>query len=145
MVTQLMGCMSRRLALFAGMVVWLLMATTLRAATDGLAGPSSTGTARVTLAKGDVVLISNITDVAFPQWTAGMGAQMAYGQACVYSSTGGYLVKAISSAGGAAFALADDSGYRLPYLLNWQDRQQTPTVEIALESGLTNPTRHAWI
>lgn len=113
--------------------------STVHAATDGLLSSSSTGTSNITLNKGDLVQINNLTDVRFANWTAGMGAQSATGDACVYSTTGGYLVKAVSSSGVNAFALSDGGSNQIPYELDWADRQRRPETRVSLENGITYP------
>ncbi len=111
----------------------------VRAATDGLLSSSSTGTSNISLNKGDLVQINNLTDVRFANWTAGMGAQSATGDACVYSTTGGYLVKASSSSAGNDFALSDGGSNQIPYELDWTDRQRRPETLVSLENGITYP------
>lgn len=115
------------------------MHASTRAATDGLLSSSSTGTSNITLNKGDLVQINNLTDVRFANWTAGMGAQNATGDACVYSTTGGYLVKALSSSNQTGFALSDGGSNFIPYDLDWSDRQRRPETRVSLENGITYP------
>jgi len=109
------------------------------AATQGTLGTSSTGTAEITISKGDVVLITNITDVNFPQWTAGGGDQNADGQACVYSSTGNYSIRATSTNGVGAFQMDDGSNNKLTYTIGWVD-DQAGAGAVALTTGQVSAT-----
>lgn len=112
------------------------------AATQGTLGTSSTGTAEITISKGDVVLITNITDVNFPQWTAGGGDQNADGQACVYSSTGNYSIRATSANGTGAFQMDDGSNNKLTYTIGWID-DQAGNAAVAMTTGQVSATTMA--
>ncbi|MEM9604284.1 MAG: hypothetical protein AAGA11_15560 [Pseudomonadota bacterium] len=120
----------------------LLLCGVAQAATQGTLGASSTGTAEITISKGDVVLITNITDVNFPQWTAGGGDQNADGQACVYSSTGSYSIQATSTNGTGVFEMTDGSNNALAYTLSWID-DQSGAAAVPLNSGQVNTTTMA--
>lgn len=112
------------------------------AATQGTLGTSSTGSAEISISKGDVVLITNITDVNFPQWTAGSGDQNADGQACVYSSTASYSIRATSTNGVGAFQMDDGSNNKLDYTINWVD-DQSSQAPVALATGQVSATTMA--
>ena len=118
-----------------------LTAGTAHAATQGTLGASSSGTADISISKGDVVLITNITDVNFPQWTPGDGDQLAHGQACVYSSTGNYSIVATSTNGVGGFQMDDGSNNKLDYAISWID-DQAGAAAVPLSTGQVSGTTH---
>ncbi len=113
-----------------------MSSTIANAATDGTLGLTSTGTSEISISKGDVVQISKVTDVTFGQWITGDGSQEGLGEACVYSTTGAYSIKASSGSGGVAFQLDDGANNKLNYAVTWVDTQDGNN-EIGLENNVT--------
>lgn len=128
--------------LLPGLVLIVFGASTVHAAVQGTLGTSSTGSAEITISKGDVVLITNITDVNFGVWKPGDGDQSQNGQACVYSSTGNYSIQATSTNGTNTFQLDDGASNQLEYTIAWID-DQAGAAAVPLASGQVNATTMA--
>jgi hypothetical protein len=91
------------------------------AATDGVLGLTSQGTTIVSITKGDVVMITGLTDIALAPWTTGQPAPAGLSSACVFTSTGNYQVTASSAnTTGSDFRLTDGLNF-IVYTTAWND------------------------
>lgn len=116
----------------AAVAVLAAACTSAFAATDGTKGTSSTGSANINANVPAQVKISGMTDLNFDaalaSWTSGDLTQTT--NACVWSSTGSYKVKAASAtATDTAFVLtAAGQTTDLPYSVTWTDSAPTVTA-----------------
>ncbi len=101
------------------------------AATDGTKGANSTGSANINANVPAKVKISGMTDLDFDtalsSWSSGDLTETT--TACVWSSTGGYTVKAASATpADTAFVLKASGQSDLPYSVTWTDSAATSTA-----------------
>lgn len=107
------------------------------AATDGVVGPTSTGTVDISLDVNDLVRISNLTDINLGVFS---GADaVGTSAACVYrNGTGNYSLTASGDGTGGAFTLDDGAGTTVPYSVSYNDGSgAAPATAGALLGGLT--------
>jgi hypothetical protein len=88
------------------------------AATQGTLGSTSSGTMNINSTKGNAVMISGLADITFPaSFTAPISSIDQ--TACIYSTTGNYLLTATSAnANGTTFQLAN-GGNQIIYTVAW--------------------------
>ena len=88
------------------------------AATQGLLGATSTGSAIISITKNVQAQVSDISDMTLTDWSVGGGAVTLTSNVCVYSSTGNYKITATGSGLANLFTLS--SGLNLmPYSVSW--------------------------
>lgn len=110
---------SRRLAALAA--IGLLVPSTGGAATDGAFGLTSTGTADISIIRGETAQASGLEDIVLAPWTEGDTAPRGTATACVYTSTGSYQISASSSNGaGGNFRLTSGTAF-INYRVRWND------------------------
>lgn len=91
-----------------------------QAATQGVLGSTSIGTARISVSKPIRAEVRGLGNILLKDWTK--DAQ-SLSQVCIYSATGSYTVTA-STRSGAPFQ-ASNGSQQLPYTLSWQDGHKT--------------------
>jgi len=102
-------------------VVFMLTVSPVLAATDGAFGNTSFATTDVSLIVGETAQASGLTDIILTPWSDGNPAPFGTTHACVYTSTGGYQVTAISGNGaGTTFRLASGVAF-IRYRVRWND------------------------
>jgi hypothetical protein len=110
---------------------WLTAATVVGAllvwglpafpATDGTLGLTSVGTTQVSIIKGDVALITGLSDIVMPPWSTGDPAPAGAANSCVFTSTGNYQVTASSAnTTGTDFRMTDGFNF-IVYTVQWND------------------------
>lgn len=106
------------------------------AATDGVVGPTSTGTVDISLDVNDLVRISNLTDINLGVF-AGVDA-VGTSPACVYrNGTGNYNLTASGDGTAGAFTLTDGTN-TVPYSVSYDDGSgAAPATSGAVLGGLT--------
>lgn len=88
------------------------------AATQGILGSTSTGSANISITKNVQAQISDLSDMTLANWSIGDGAVTLHTNVCVYSSTGNYKVTATGS--GLLNAFSINSGLNfIPYSVTW--------------------------
>ena len=98
------------------------------AATQGKLGASSTGTAVVSIAKVDRVLITGMSDIALGPWSNGDSDSTGTTLACVYSSTGRYRVTAFSvHTEGSSFRLSNGAEF-IDYSVEWKSPGESASL-----------------
>lgn len=108
-----------------------LTSTSAFAASDGTLGVDSTGTIDVLLQKGNLVQISKLTNLDFGIVTAMLPAttNTASGNACVFSTVGGYQIDVTSAyPSGVQLQMDDGSGNRMDYSLDFNDGTTTQAL-----------------
>ena len=122
-----------RLASLVATCSLLLWSTAAFAASDGALGLTSLGSTTVSIAKGDVAMITGLGDIALAPWANGQPAPAGLTTACVFTSTGNYQVTASSAfTTGSDFRLSDGINF-ITYTASWNDG-------VSGVSGLTGGT-----
>ncbi len=87
-------------------------------AMQGDVGPTSTGSAEISIKKADQARISGIQDLVIADWSIGDGPVKVSSDICIYSSTGSYRVTATGSGSGSSFKITSGSN-TLDYTVTW--------------------------
>ncbi len=113
-------------------VIFILLVKPAFSATQGDLGSSSSTKSKITLSISESVQINNVTNIHFPEWHAGDGAINGDGVACVFSTTGGYNIKALSASPNNHFALSNGNALEINYSLRWIGEQDSQSQTIDL-------------
>lgn len=120
----------------AALATLTAMSGSAMAATDGLLGATSTGTAIINIAKGNAVQITNLDDINLGAQGNLTATATQSDDVCVFSSTGGYNITLTSANG--TFELTDASTTtNIPYTVDWIAGTTTTAVYNTPITGLT--------
>ncbi|MCE2965236.1 MAG: hypothetical protein LW855_05530 [Alphaproteobacteria bacterium] len=109
------------------------------AASQGVLGTTSTGTAEIRATVANLASISNLNDFIFPTWT-GSGDLILTDNVCVYvNNRGGRYQLTASGNGRSGFNLTDGAGNPLTYEAQWNTRAASGGE--SLRSGQTLRSR----
>ena len=134
-----------RAGLLASAAASIVLADSAMASTQGIFGPTSTGSVVINASVPGRVRISNLSDVTFANVDPTAVASNAQ-NVCVWSntSTRGYTITATGSGAANAFTLASGALPVAPYTVQWaQTSGQTSGTSLTASSALTGQTSTA--